>query len=84
MAYGIILAAEKGNGDGYTLGNTKEYSVIEIAQTFGGPIKFVDNYPGRTESGEAPDKARQELGWDTTVDIIDYIKEFIKTHPRNK
>ncbi|MFA5532280.1 MAG: NAD-dependent epimerase/dehydratase family protein [Candidatus Shapirobacteria bacterium] len=84
LANGIILAAEKANGDGYTLGNKKEYSVIEIAQSFGGPIKFIDAYPGRTESGEAPDKARQELGWDTTVDIIDYIKEFVKTHPRNK
>ncbi|MFA5532641.1 MAG: ADP-L-glycero-D-manno-heptose-6-epimerase, partial [Candidatus Shapirobacteria bacterium] len=84
LANGIILAAEKANGDGYALKNKKEYSVIEIAQSFGGPIKFIDAYPGRIESGEAPDKARQELGWDTTVDIIDYIKEFVKTHPRNK
>jgi len=84
LARGIILAAEKGQGDGYTLGNTKQYSIIEIAQAFGGPIEYVDGYPGRTESGEAPNKAREELGWDTTIDILDYIKDFIKTHPRNK
>ena len=62
--------------------NNKEYSIIEIAQAFGGPIEYIDSYPGRDESGEAPNKAREELGWDTTVDILDYIKDFIKTHPR--
>lgn len=84
LARGIILTAEKGNGDGYTLGNTKGYSIIEIAQAFGGPIKYIDGYPGRAESGEAPNKAREELGWETTVDIIDYIKEFISKNPRQK
>ena len=84
LAKGMILVGENGLGDGYTLGNKKEYSVIEIAQAFGGPIKFIDSYSGRNESGEAPDKARNELGWETTVDVIDYINEFIKTHPRNK
>lgn len=81
LAKGIILTAEKGNGDGYTLGNTKGYSIIEIAKAFGGPIEYIDDYPGRTESGQAPDKARQELGWETTVDILDYIKDFIAKHP---
>lgn len=82
LARGIILAAEKANGDGYTLGNKKEYSIVDIANAFGGPIEYVDGYPGRAESGQAPDKAREELGWDTTVDIIDYIKDFVATHPR--
>lgn len=82
LARGIISVGEKGNGDGYTLGNTKGYSIIEIAKAFGSPIEYIDGYPGRTESGESPNKAREELGWETTVDILDYIKEFIKKHPR--
>ena len=84
LAKGIILTGEKGNGDGYTLGNTKEYSIIEIAQAFGGPISYMDGYPGRTESGEAPNKAREELGWNTTIDVLDYIKDFISKNPLNK
>lgn len=84
LAKGIILTAEKGNGDGYTLSNNKEYSVIEIANAFGGPIEYIDGYSGRAESGEAPNKAREELGWTTTVDILDYIKEFVAKNPRNK
>jgi len=82
LARGIIQVGEKGLGDGYALGNTKGYSIVEIAEAFGGPIKYIDGYPGRMESGEAPTKAREELGWDTTVDILDYIRDFVRQHPR--
>lgn len=82
LAHGIIMTAEKGNGDGYSLNNQKGHSVIEIAEAFGGPIKYVDRYSGRNDSGEVPTKARDELGWETTVDVIDYIKKFKKSNPR--
>lgn len=77
LARGIIMVGEKGNGDGYSLSNTKGFSILEIAKAFGGEIKLVDGYSGRAESGEAPTKARDELGWTTTVDIIDYINRFV-------
>lgn len=82
LARGIILVGEKGSGDGYALGNKKAYSIEEIAKAFGGQVKYVDGYPGRSESGEMPDKAREELKWDTTIDILDYIKDFVSAHPR--
>lgn len=83
LARGIILAGEKGKGDGYALNNTKGFSVIEIAEAFGGSIEYIDGYPGRFESGDSPTKARDELGWETSVDIIDYIKDFTHQHPRS-
>jgi UDP-glucose 4-epimerase len=82
LAKGIILVGEKGSGDGYALNNTKSYSIIEIAESFSVPYELIDGYPGRLESGETPDKARSELGWETTLDILDYIKEFKEKHPR--
>jgi UDP-glucose 4-epimerase len=82
LAKGIILIGEKGNGDGYTLGNKKSYSVMEIAQAFSLDIELIDGNPGRIESGEAPDKTRNELGWETTLDIMDYIKDFKEKNPR--
>ena len=81
LARGMILVGKKGYGDGYALDNKKGYSIKEIANAFGGKIKFVEGYPGRDESGKAPNKAREELGWETTVDILDYIKEFVEKHP---
>ena len=83
LARGMIMVAEKGQGDGYALNNSKRYSVVEIAEAFGGPVKYIEGDPGRSESGETPMKAREELGWETTVDILDYIKKFIQKHPRN-
>jgi UDP-glucose 4-epimerase len=74
LARGIILAGEKGHGDGYALGATKNYSVIEIANAFGGKIEMIDGYPGRAESLNDPRKAREELGWEPTLDVLDYIK----------
>ena len=46
------------------------------------PIDIVEGYPGRTESENNPTKAREELGWKPTMDVMDYIREFVRTHPR--
>src|SRR5262249_5210209 len=82
LARGIVLAGEKGSGDGYALGQTKSYSVMEIAQAFGGPVRMTDGYPGRLESLNDPAKARDELGWVPTVDVMDYIKDFVRSNPQ--
>lgn len=82
LAKGMILVGEKGNGDGYALENPTSYSIIEIANAFGGPIEFLESYSGRSESGQSPTKARDELGWTPTLDIMDYIKDFIEKNPR--
>jgi UDP-glucose 4-epimerase len=84
LARGIILTGEKGNGDGYALNNRKTYSIIEIADAFGGPIELIDGNPGRMDSGESPTKARDELGWETTIDVMDYIEKFKAAHPRRR
>lgn len=80
---GLIMVGQKGQGDGYALDNPHKYSVIEIAEAFGGPIKYIDGYPGRSESDGAPQKAHQELNWQPTLDVMDYIKDFVAKHPRN-
>jgi UDP-glucose 4-epimerase len=82
LARGVILTGEKGHGDGYALGVTKSYSVVEIAQAFGAPIQMVEGYPGRAESVNDPTKAREELGWAPTVDVMDYIRDFVANNPR--
>jgi UDP-glucose 4-epimerase len=82
LAAGIIMAGEKGQGDGYVLGDPHSYSVLDIANAFGDPIEMVDGYPGRAKSGEAPTKAVDELNWQPTVGVLDYIATFVADHPR--
>jgi UDP-glucose 4-epimerase len=82
LAHGIILTGEKGSGDGYMLGAAKSYSIRAIAAAFGGPIELIDGDAGRFESENDPTKARDELDWKPTLDVVDYIKEFVGNHPR--
>ena len=84
LARGLILAGEKGSGDGYALGVAQSHSVREIAEAFGGPIELVDGYAGREQSENDLSKAREELGWAPTVDVMDYIHGFVREHPRGR
>jgi len=80
LARGIILAGTKGKGDGYALASDTTYSVLDIASAFGGPTVMIDGEPGRM-GAEAPSaKARTELGWEPTVDVMDYIRAFVAEH----
>lgn len=81
LARGVILTGERGNGDRYALGQTRSYSINEIARAFGGPIEYINGYAGR-ERARNPIKARKQLGWRPTVDVMDYIRDFVKNNPR--
>ena len=81
LARGIQLVGEKGSGDGYVLGATTKYSVLEIADAFGGEIVMTEEYSGRIDAEIDTTKARSELGWAPTVDVLDYIRDFVRAHP---
>jgi UDP-glucose 4-epimerase len=77
LARGLILAGGKGNGDGYALNNPNSYSILEIARAYGRQIKMIEGRPGRSGTDDLPTKAQTELGWKTTVDVLDYIAQFV-------
>lgn len=77
LARGIVMVGEHGHGDGYALRARQSYSVLEIAQAFGGPVVMVDGYPGRQDVADDPTRARDELGWEPTVDVMDWIRDFV-------
>jgi UDP-glucose 4-epimerase len=76
LARGIILVGEKGQGDGYALRADATYSVLDDARAFGGEITMIDGYAGRHDVADDPTRARDELGWRPTLDVMDYIREF--------
>lgn len=73
LARGIHLVGEKGLGDGFALRAERSYSVLDIAKAFGGRYELVDGYPGRDDVADDPRRARDELGWRATVDVMEYI-----------
>jgi nucleoside-diphosphate-sugar epimerase len=44
---------------------------------------LIEGRPGRRESENDAAAAREDLGWNTTVDVIEYIKEFVRNTARD-
>lgn len=72
---GLILVGEKGEGDNYGLGDTHEYSVLEIAQMFGGEIEMLPERAGNRLSSAIDISKAQSLGWNPTKGVAEYIQE---------
>lgn len=79
---GVILCAEKGQGDGYLLGAGREWSILEVAELFGGEYVLVPPRPGERQRGRADTSKARSLGWEPRHSLDAYIAEFRRTHPR--
>lgn len=76
---GLLQVGERGAGDEYGLGHPDSFSVLEVAEMFGGPIDMVPERPGnRMTSSVDINRARLELGWEPTRNLPDYIASLKK------
>lgn len=76
---GLLLVGEKGYGDNYGLGAKDSYTILEIAEMFGGEIEMVPGRAGnRMAAGLDTSRSTGELGWEAKVSIKDHIKEFLE------
>jgi UDP-glucose 4-epimerase len=66
-------------GKTFELGRGKNYSINEIADTFGDyPREYIDVRPGEMRNTLNTDTmAKDMLGWNPKGDVIDYIKNNI-------
>lgn len=72
---GLVRVGERGAGDEYGLGHPAAYSVLEVAQMFGGEIEMVKERPGnRMSSSVDLKRANLELGWSPKYNLPDYIE----------
>lgn len=72
---GLILVGENGSGDGYSIGNSKAYSILEVAEMFNSPIDFLPPRRGNRMSAGLDTSKIKELGWKETINLEDYIRE---------
>ena len=71
---GLLLVGTQGSGDEYGLGHPDSYSVIEVAEMFGGEIEFMPERPGnRMNSSVDVRRAELELGWKPKHNLPEYI-----------
>lgn len=72
---GLILVGEKGSGDEYGLGHSDSYSVLQVAEFFGGKVEMLPDRPGNRMSSRADvRRATLELGWVPRHSLPEYIE----------
>ncbi len=77
---GLVLVGERGEGDEYGLGHPDAYSVLEVAQMFGGIVEYLEERPGnRMSSGVDIHRAALELGWKPQRNLPEYIASLLDT-----
>jgi UDP-glucose 4-epimerase len=81
---GILLVAERGQGDEYGLGNPTAFSLIEIANLFGGDILMLPERPGNRMQSALDTSKIASLGWKARRPLRDYVADFLKTHQRGE
>lgn len=75
---GLILIGEKGRGDEYGLGSDHAYNILDIAKMFNLPINMLPERKGnRMTATVETHRTKNELGWEASKKIEDYINEII-------
>ena len=72
---GLLIVAKKGNGDGYGIGSTKSYSIIELAHMMNKKIKFKRSVKGNRKSALVKSHKTKKLGWKPKILLSSYVND---------
>jgi UDP-glucose 4-epimerase len=71
---GLLLVAEKGEGDGYGIGSDVAYSVLDVAHLFEGEIMMMPERKGNRMHGGVDNEKTKALGWEAKWALKEYIE----------
>ena len=72
---GLMLVGEKGSGDGFGIGVDRAYSILEVAEMFGGQIEMLSERAGNRANSDLVNAETIKLGWRPQHNLKDYIEE---------
>lgn len=70
---GLILVGADGVGDGFSIGNEQAFSILEIAEMFGGEVIMKPESIGNRMDAHIDTSKTCALGWKTKKKLVDYI-----------
>ncbi|HEY0964826.1 MAG TPA: NAD-dependent epimerase/dehydratase family protein, partial [Candidatus Paceibacterota bacterium] len=70
---GLILTAKHGQGDGYGIGSDYMFSVLDVANMFGGEIVMMPERKGNRQNGGVDNAKVKSLGWKQNHRLEDWI-----------
>lgn len=71
---GLIIAGEKGKGDGYGIGADQSYSVLEVADMFGSEKIMMPERPGNRLTSGVDNQKVKALGWKQNHTLPNWIQ----------
>ncbi len=72
---GLTLVAASGTGDDFGIGDEQSYSIIEVANMFGGDIVMNPATPGNRMGSDIDTSKVRALGWSPKKHLREYITE---------
>lgn len=72
---GLILVGENGYGDEFGIGSDESFSILEVAQMYGGKIEMLPERRGNRMTAEVISEKTKALGWIPKRSLKDYIEE---------
>jgi len=70
---GLILVGENGYGDEFGIGSSESFSILEVAELFGGKIEMLPERKGNRMTADVLTEKTQALGWSPKRTLKDYI-----------
>ena len=73
---GLVIVGESGYGDGFGIGSSEAYTVLEIAKLFGGEVEILPERKGNRITAEVLKDKTEALGWRAEHSVKDYINKY--------
>lgn len=70
---GLVLVGENGYGDEFGIGSPEAYSIVEVAELFGGKIEMLPERKGNRMTADVMAEKTKALGWSPKCQLQDYI-----------
>lgn len=77
---GLILVGENGYGDEFGIGSDEAFTILEVAQMYGGKIEMLPERRGNRMTAEVISEKTKALGWKPKIKLSDYIEECRKNN----
>jgi UDP-glucose 4-epimerase len=72
---GLVLVGENGYGDEFGIGSEESFSILEVAQMYGGTIDMLPERRGNRITAEVMTAKTEILGWSAKRKLKDYIQQ---------
>lgn len=77
---GLVLVGENGYGDDFGIGSPDAYSILEIAEMFGGEVEMLPERKGNRMVADVMTAKIEAFGWKPNKTIKEYVNSYLRNH----